>query len=103
MSRNYPLGGTMRFIPDEGVEVALKPAAITKADAREIGLTFCEATDDEREALLAALGGPMVKRSLLIFANTAARLGEPDAAMFARDLRDRIETARGRRNEGVAW
>lgn len=102
MTRNYPLGGTLRFTPDEGIEMALKPAAISKADAREIGLTFCQASDDEREALLAALGGPMVKRSLLVFANTAARLGEPDAATYARDLRDRIETTRGRRNEGVA-
>ncbi|KAA1423193.1 hypothetical protein [Nocardioides antri] len=99
---NFPLGGTMRFTPDEGVEVALKPAAISKADAREIGLTFCEASDDEREALLAALGPTMLKRSLLVFANTAARVGEPGAATFARDLRERIVTTRGRRNEGVA-
>lgn len=102
MNENYPLGGTLRFVSDEGVDIAFTPTAITKADAREIGLRFCEASDDERKALLAALGPTMLKRSLLVFANTAARLGEPDAATFARDLRDRIETTRGRRNEDVA-
>ncbi|WGY04006.1 hypothetical protein QI633_09595 [Nocardioides sp. QY071] len=86
----YPLGRSLTFVPEDGVEVEFRPAAISIADARMIGLTYCEASEPERDALLAALGGGMVRRSLRVFANTAARLGEPDAAAYARDLRDEI-------------
>jgi hypothetical protein len=91
---DYPLGGTLTFTADEGVEVGFKPAPITKADALQIGMTFCEAEDTEREAMLSALGPTMLKRSLLVLANVAARVGDRDAADYARDLRSRIATGR---------
>ncbi|MGD9958141.1 hypothetical protein [Nocardioides sp.] len=90
MNENYPLGPALTFVPDEDVDVAFAPAPISKADARSIGLAFCEASDGEREAMLADLDPKMVRRSLLVFANLAARLGEPDAAAYARDLRAAI-------------
>jgi hypothetical protein len=98
--KDYPLGGTLVFTPDDGVEVGFKPAPITKADARQIGLDFCEASEPEREALLADLGPTMVKRSLLVLANLAARLGDNDAADYARNLRNRIEV--GRKTEAAS-
>jgi hypothetical protein len=91
---NYPLGGTLTFTADDGVAVGFKPAPITKGDALQIGFTFCAALDDEREALLADLGPTMVKRSLLVLANVAVRLGDRDAADYARGLRNRIEVGR---------
>lgn len=95
MSENYPLGGTMTFTPDEGVEVALSPAPITKGEALRIGVDFCEAGDPEREALLAELGPVMLCRNLLVLSNVALRVGDSEAAAYARDLRDRIEVVRG--------
>lgn len=96
MSENYPLGPALAFVPDVDVELAFTPTPISKADARQIGLAFCEATDDEREAMLSALDPKMVRRSLLVFANLAARMGESDAAAYARDLRDRITFTKAR-------
>lgn len=90
MRENYPLGPALAFMPDEEVEMTFIPTPISKADARSIGLAFCEATDDEREAMLSALDPKMVRRSLLVFANLAARMGEPDAATYAKNLRDQI-------------
>ncbi|UMG92837.1 hypothetical protein [Nocardioides sp. TF02-7] len=92
MNENYPLGRSLTFTHDHG-EVAFRPAAISAADARVIGLRYCEASEDERDEMLAVLGGPMVKRSLRVFGNTAARLGDPDAAAYARGLREEITPA----------
>lgn len=88
---NYPLGRSLTFTPDDA-EIEFRPAAISAADARLIGLTYCEVDDDERDAMLDVLGGGMVRRSLRVFANTASRLGEPDAATYARNLRDELTT-----------
>lgn len=41
-----------------------------------------------------ALGPIMIRRSLLVIANVAARLGDRDAAEYARDLCSRITTGR---------
>ncbi|MCD4527451.1 hypothetical protein [Nocardioides sp. cx-173] len=92
----------MKFTPDEGAEVAFSPAPISKADARQIGLAFCEASEPEREALLADLGPLMVRRSLLVFSNLAARMGEPDAAAYARDLRSGITALRVYKTEAAS-
>lgn len=81
-------------MPDEGVEVGFRPASISKADARQIGLTFCEASEVEQQAMLDALGLIMIRRSLLVIGNLAARLGDPDSADYARDLRNRITVGR---------
>lgn len=94
MNENYPLGPALTFTPDENVDLAFTPTPITKADALQIGLEFCEASDVERDALLAALDPKMIRRSLLVFANLAARMGESDAAAYARDLRDEITFTR---------
>lgn len=91
---DYPLGGTLTFTADENVEVGFTPAPITKADARQIGLAVCEASDDERQAMLDALGPVMIRRSLLVIANLAARLGDRNAADYARDLRASITVGR---------
>lgn len=96
MSENYPLGPALAFVPDEDVDLAFTPTPISKADARSIGLAFCEASDDERAAMLADLDPKMVRRSLLVFANLAARMGEPDTAGYARDLRAGITFAKAR-------
>src|SRR4051812_38066769 len=90
MDENYPLGPALAFAPDEDVEMSFTPTPISKADARQIGFAFCEASEDEREAMLSALDPKMVRRSLMVFANLAARMGEPDAAAYARDLRAAI-------------
>jgi hypothetical protein len=95
MSENYPLGGTLVFTPDDEVSIAFTPAPITKAEALRIGVDFCEASDPEREALLVELGPVMVRRSLLVLSNVALRVGDTEAAAYARDLRDRIATERG--------
>lgn len=86
---DYPNGGTMHFEsdPDAEVQMEFRPAAISKTDARRIGLTFCETDDAGREAMLAVCGPTMIRRSLLVFANLAARMGEPDTATYAHDLR----------------
>lgn len=97
MAESYPLGGTLSFTADEDVEITFTPAPITKADALRIGVDFCEASEPERDALLAELGGVMIRRSLLILANVAARVGDTDAAAYARDLRDQIATGRSKR------
>lgn len=94
MTENYPLGPALAFVPDEDVDVAFHPTPITRADALQIGLAFCEASDDERAAMLLDLDARMVRRSLRVFANLAARMGEPDAGAYARDLRDRITFTR---------
>lgn len=91
MNETYPMGPALTWVPDEGVDVTFAPTPISKAEARSIGLAFCEASDDERAAMLADLDPKMVRRSLLVFANLAARMGEPDAATYARSLRDQIE------------
>lgn len=96
MEENYPLGPALVFVPDEDVDLAFAPTPISKADARSIGLAFCEASDDEREAMLTALDPKMVRRSLLVFANLAARMGEPDTAAYARDLRGSITFTKAR-------
>lgn len=102
MNENHPLGSTMTFTPDEGAEVAFTPVGISKADARQIGLAFCEASDPEREALLADLGPLMIRRSLLVFSNLAARMGEPETAAYARDLRTSITALRVYKTEAAS-
>lgn len=97
MSENYPLGGTLSFTPDDDVAVSFTPAPITKAEALRIGADFCEASEPERDALLAELGGVMVRRSLLVLTNVAARLGDTDAAAYARELRDQIATGKSKK------
>lgn len=92
MSENYPLGGTLMFTAGDDVDVSFTPAPITKAEALAIGMDLCEASQPERDALLAELGPVMAKRSLLALSNVAARLGDRDAAAYARDLRDQITT-----------
>jgi hypothetical protein len=81
--------------PDAEVGMTFTPAPISKADARQMGLTFCEASQPEREALLLELGPIMTRRSLLVFADLAAVMGERDTAEYARNLRDSITTLRG--------
>lgn len=95
MNEKYLLGSTATFTPDDGVEMTWSPAPISKTDARQIGLEFCEAGDDERAALLADLGPVMIRRSLGLFADLAAKMGEPDSAQYARDLRSQITVGRG--------
>ncbi len=92
---DYPLGTTLAYSPDEEVDIAFTPAGISKAEARQLGLTFCEAGDEERAALLDAVGPVMIRRSLLVLGNLAARMGEPDAAAYARNLRSSITVLRG--------
>ena len=95
MSENYPLGGTLVFTPDdEGAKLAFTPASITKAEALRIGVDFCEASEPERDALLAVLGPVMVRRSLLVLTNVALRVNDTDAAAYASDLRSRITLGR---------
>lgn len=94
MDVNYPLGGTLAFTAEDGAEVGFTPAPITKADALRLGLDFCEASDPEREALLADLGPVMVRRSLLVLSNVAARVGDANAAEYAKTLRAEITTAK---------
>ena len=93
-TKDYPLGGTLTFTADDGVEVGFTPAPITKGDALRVGLDFCEASEPERDALLADLGPVMIRRSLLVLGNVAARVGDADAATYARDLRAEITTTR---------
>ena len=102
MSENYPLGSTLTFRPDAEVNMTFSPAPISMAEARQIGLTYCEASQPEREALLEALGPIMIRRSLLVFANLAARLNDRDAAAYARNLRASITTLRGYRTEAAS-
>jgi hypothetical protein len=102
MNENYPLGSTMTFVPDEGTDLAFKPASISKTDALQIGLAFCEASDPEREAMLSDLGPIMVRRSLLVLTNVAARVGDRDAAAFARNLRSQITVLRTHRDEAAS-
>lgn len=92
MSTNYPLGGTLSFTAEDELDIQFEAAPITKAEALAIGMDLCEASAPEREALLAELGATMAKRSLLVLSNVAARLGDHDAAAYARDLRDSIAT-----------
>ncbi len=94
-TKDYPLGGTLTFTADDGV-VGFTPAPITKADALRIGLDFCEASEPERDALLADLGPVMIRRSLLVLGNVAARVGDAEAATYARALRDEITTTKVR-------
>jgi hypothetical protein len=89
----YALGGTLVFSPDDDQDVAFTPTPITKAEALRIGVDFCEASDPEREALLAELGPVMVRRSLGVLTKVAARLGDTDAATYASDLRAMVRAA----------
>lgn len=95
MNEKYLLGSTVIFTPADDMEMTFSPAPISTADARQIGLEFCEAGDDERAALLADLGPVMIRRGLALFADLAAKLGEPDSAQYARDLRSQITVGRG--------
>ncbi|WP_310964752.1 hypothetical protein [Nocardioides terrisoli] len=92
MNENYPLGGTLAFTADDEADLSFTPAPITKSDALGIAMDFCEASEPEREALLADLGPVMLKRSLVMLSNVAHGAGDHDAARYALDLRDRITT-----------
>jgi hypothetical protein len=100
MGENYPLGPALTFVPDEDVGVAFTPTPISKADARSIGMAFCEASDDEREAMLADLDPKMVRRSLLAFANLAARMDERTPLLMPATCVRRSPSRRRVRREG---
>ena len=94
MNENTTLGVVAEFTAHPGVDIVFTPSRPSKAECLQIAWLFYEASGPEQEAMLADFGGVLVRRSLRVFANYAARTGQREVAEYANELRDSITVVR---------
>jgi hypothetical protein len=87
--------GSVEF--EDGETIVLTPSRPSKIEAIQIGWKFYEADEETQTAMLNDLGPVLVRRSLRVFGNYAARTGQRDVAEYAAMLRDEIKVVREER------
>lgn len=90
MNENSTIGTVVEFVPDEGNDMDFTPSRPGKDECVQIGWSFYEADDAAQDAMLDELGPVLVRRSLRVFGNVAARTGQRDVAEYAAMLRAEI-------------
>lgn len=99
MSNNTnTLGTVVTFTAEGDNDIALRPSKVSRDECRVIGLDYYNAVADNDtktiNKMLANFGGILVRRSLLVFANYASRVGEPEVAKAAKSMRNEITKVR---------
>lgn len=101
-------GTVVEFTAEESVDLSMNPSRPSKAEALQIGSAYFEAANSvggdeaDLDALLTEFGPILVRRSLKVFANLAARTGQREVAKFVWGLRDDITIVRGTDDEAEA-
>jgi hypothetical protein len=106
MNESTPLGTGVEFTSavefEDGETVVFTPSRPGKAEVIQIGWLYYEASEPEQDAMLDDLGPVLVRRSLRVFANYAARTGQREVAEYAALLRDEIKVLRDDETEATA-
>lgn len=98
MSEIETLGAVVEFVGDmefaDGETIVMTPSRPSRDEALAIGWAYFEAPDVEQDSMLAEFGPVLMRRSLQVFGNYAARTGQRDVAEYAALLREEIEVVR---------